>query len=153
MFDLVHLFQLHSIKEDAQANLKEGDYSQASVFVVHDLAEIHWIESRYEFEKEGFLYDVYGIVQVSEGYKIYARSDGKETDANERWAEFKKSKDENSTNDSNSLPTLQSFPFIKSHFELLFWSQSLLPIYGATPVSNLSSAPLRGIPIPPPEFC
>ena len=153
VFDLVHLFHINSIKKEAQANLKVKDYSQASVFVVRDLSELNWIESRYEFEKEGMLYDVYGIVQVSDGYKIYARSDRKEAKANARWAAFKKAKNDESSKDSNSLPTFQSFPFLKPYFELHFWNQNAPTNYALAIQKPLISAPLRDIPIPPPEFC
>lgn len=153
VFDLVHLFHINAIKKEAQANLKVKDSSEACVFVVGDLSEINWIESRNEFEKEGMLYDVYGIVQVSDGYKIYARSDGKETHANERWLAFKNRQQETPSEQSPTWSLLLNVFFLKSEFQFQLSFLDQKPNYGISCAKSLVTAHIPSIPIPPPEFC
>lgn len=131
---------------------KEGMGHSNTLFVA-TLEELKWEIPGQEFEKDGKMFDVYGIVKVEQGYKLYVRSDVKETESNKRWAEFKKSKEESTNKGSNALPDIQSFPFLKSNFELHFYCLSEPIVHGTARIKSLVSAALPSIPIPPPEFC
>lgn len=133
--------------------MKTEGVANATVVIVSDLEELNWEIPGQEFEKDGKMFDVYGLVKVEQGYKLYVRSDAKETTSNQNWTAFNKSKEESSNDESGTSPNFQSFPFIKPEFQFNLVSQSDLLIHGTVRVKSLVRAVLPSIPIPPPEFC
>jgi len=153
VFDLLHLLEKVGIHREARAAMKTEGVANATVVIVSDLEELNWEIPGQEFEKDGKMFDVYGLVKVEQGYKLYVRSDAKETTSNQNWTAFNKSKEESSNDESGTSPNFQSFPFIKPEFQFNLVSQSDLLIHGTVRVKSLVRAVLPSIPIPPPEFC
>lgn len=133
--------------------MKTEGVANATVMIVSDLEDLNWEIPGQEFEKDGKMFDVYGVVKVEQGYKLYVRSDAKETTSNQNWTAFNKSKEESSNDASGNALNFQSFPFIKPEFQFNLVSQSDLLIHGTVRVKSLVSAVLPSNPIPPPEFC